>query len=135
MNQTEQHIILFDGLCKLCHFSVRFVIRHDKSEKFRFVSLQSSAGKALLGEAGLPENYQNGLVYKKGDDFFLDSTGILMILKELSGIWKTLYVFILIPKKFRDGIYHFIAKTRYRIFGKYENCPLPPEESKHLYME
>ena len=135
MNQTERHIILFDGLCKLCHFSVRFVIRHDKSGKFHFVSLQSSMGKVFLKKAGLPENYINGLVYVKGNDFFQDSTGVLMILKELNSIWKIFYVFILLPKKFRDGIYHFIAKTRYRIFGKYESCPIPPEESKHRFLE
>jgi predicted DCC family thiol-disulfide oxidoreductase YuxK len=135
VNQTEQHIILFDGLCKLCHFSVRFVIKHDKNEKFHFVSLQSSKGKKLLQQAGLPENYLNGLVYINGSDYFQDSTGVLRILKELDGIWKAFYIFILIPRKIRDSIYHFIARTRYRIFGKYESCPIPTEESKHRFLE
>ena len=135
MEQSEEHIILFDGLCKLCHFSVRFVIRHDKSGKFHFVRLQSAKGKKLLREAGLPENYLNGLVYINGKDYFQDSTGVLMILKQLNGIWKMFYVFIFIPKKIRDGMYHFIARTRYRIFGKYESCPIPSKESEHRFLE
>ncbi|MBE0650374.1 MAG: DUF393 domain-containing protein [Bacteroidales bacterium] len=135
MAQTEQNIILFDGICKLCHFSVRFVIRHDKHEKFHFAQLQSKTGKHFLQKAGLPEDYQNGLVYSDGKDFFLDSTAVLKILKELHGIWKLLYIFIFIPKKLRDGLYHIIAKSRYRIFGKYQSCPVPSKESASRFLD
>lgn len=131
---TGQNIILFDGICKLCHFLVRFVIRHDNREKFYFASLQSATGANLLKKAGLPPNYQNGLVYIKGIDLFLDSTAILKILKELSGIWKLFYVLIFIPRKIRDQVYRFIAKIRYRVFGKYENCPLPSKASEHRFL-
>lgn len=131
----QQHIILFDGLCKLCHFSVHFVIKHDKLQKFRFVSLQSSVGKTFLKKAGLPSDYQDGLVYVQGNNIFLDSTAVLKILKELNGIWKTLYIFKLVPRKLRDSIYHFIAKIRYRVFGKYQQCPVPEKESEHLFLD
>lgn len=134
MTQTE-HIILFDGVCKLCHFSVRFVIRHDKTEKFHFAQLQSKTGKHLLQKAGLSDDYNSGLVYTNGKDFFLDSTAVLKILKGLDGIWKLLYVFIFIPKKIRDGLYHFIARTRYRIFGKHQSCPIPSKESAHRFLD
>lgn len=132
---TDQNIILFDGICKLCHFSVRFVIRHDKDEKFRFAQLQSAIAKGFLEKAGLPPDYQNGLVYVQKDNVFLDSTAVLKILKELSGIWKLFYVFILIPRKIRDGLYQFIARTRYRIFGKYQKCPLPSKEWDHRFLK
>jgi len=135
MTQTEQNIILFDGICKLCHFSLHFVIRHDKQEKFHFAQLQSATGKRLLQKAGLPADYQNGLVYTDGKAFFLDSTAVLKVLKELDGIWKLLYVFIFIPKKLRDDIYHFIAGIRYRIFGKYQSCPVPSKESGHRFLD
>jgi predicted DCC family thiol-disulfide oxidoreductase YuxK len=135
VTQTEPNIILFDGVCKLCQFSVRYVIRHDRIEKFHFAQLQSATGKRLLQKAGLPADYQNGLVYSDGKTFFLDSTAVLKILKELDGIWKLLYVFIFIPKKLRDGLYHFIAGIRYRVFGKYQSCPIPSKELEHRFLE
>ncbi len=135
MTQYETNIILFDGLCKLCHFSVQFVLRHDSGEKFLFAPLQSATGKLLLKKAGLPANYQNGLVYTDGTAFFLDSTAVLKISKELDGIWKFFYVFIVIPEKFRDGLYHFIAKVRYQVFGKYQSCPTPNSESTHRFLD
>lgn len=118
----DQNIILFDGFCNLCSRLVRFIIKHDKKAKFSFISLQSVRGQSLLKNFGLPLNDFDSVVYIRSDRYFLKSSAILNILKELGGIWKFFFIFIIIPRFMRDFIYKIIARTRYTIFGKQDTC-------------
>jgi len=121
-------ILLFDGICNLCDGLVKFIIKRDRRSKIRFAPLQSAAGQSLLLKSGLPANELNSVVFIKGEKYFLRSSAILQLLKELGGGWKLFYIFIIIPPFLRDFLYNITARTRYRIFGKKESCMVPSEE-------
>jgi predicted DCC family thiol-disulfide oxidoreductase YuxK len=133
---TDQHpIILFDGVCVLCSGSVRFVIARDPARHFRFASMQSPAGQAMLRELGLPlatwESavlVENGVAYRK-------SAAILRIARHLSGLWPALAVCFLVPRLVRDWAYDAIARNRYRIFGRLDACMVPTPGLKALFIE
>lgn len=117
--------IFFDGVCNLCNGAVQFVIERDKNNVFRFASLQSDyAAKTITPFAIDPENLasfillENGKVYQR-------STAALRVAKKLSGLWPLLYAFIIVPPFIRDAVYNYIAKNRYKWFGKQESCWVP----------
>lgn len=114
---NNENILLFDGLCNLCSRLVNFIIKRDKKEKFLFVSLQSANGHSLLKKFGLLTDDFDSVVFIRGDKYFLKSSAIIHILKELGGIWRLFFIFIIIPHFIRDFIYNIIAKRRYKIFG------------------
>ena len=119
-------IILFDGVCNLCNGAVRFIIKRDRFGKFRFASLQSDAGRALLEQNGVTHRGTDSIVYiPQQGDAFSESSAVLYILKELGRGWQLLFPLIHLPGFLRDGIYRFIARNRYRWFGKKEKCMLP----------
>jgi predicted DCC family thiol-disulfide oxidoreductase YuxK len=135
MNKTiDKPIIFFDGICNLCNSSVQFIIKRDTNNLFLFSSLQSDAAKDILLQYKL-ENYdlssiillEDGVMYQK-------STAILKIARKLTGISKYFYVFKITPTFIRDGIYTFIAKNRYKWFGKRASCMLPSTALKSRFL-
>ena len=119
---NNENILLFDGFCNLCSRLVNFIIKRDKKAKFLFVSLQSASGQSFLKKFGLPTDDFDSVVYIRSDKYFLKSSAILHILKEMGGIWKLFFIFIIVPNFIRDFIYKIIAKTRYKIFGRHDSC-------------
>lgn len=134
MYNNETYILLFDGVCNLCNSFVRFLIVRDPKEKFKFATLQSESAQALLNRFGLPVNDLDSLVFIAGEKYFLRSSAILHILKELGGVWKLFYIFTIFPRPLRDFIYRIIAKTRYSIFGKRDICFVPTPEIKRRFL-
>ncbi|HXH99278.1 MAG TPA: thiol-disulfide oxidoreductase DCC family protein [Sphingobacteriaceae bacterium] len=134
MNIDTKYIVLFDGVCNLCNSMVQFIIKRDLKEKFRFASLQSESGQLLLKKFGLPLKDYNSFVFIKGDKYFLRSSAVLNVLKELGGMWKLVYGLIIFPTPLRDIIYNMIAKTRYKIFGKSETCMLPSPSLRKRFL-
>ena len=134
MSNSQQHILLFDGVCNLCNSIVQFTIKNDPKGKFKFASLQSESGQALLKNLGLPTDDLDSFVFIKGNNYFLKSSAGLNVLKELGGIWKLFYILIIFPKPLRDFVYGLIAKTRYRIFGKRDVCMVPTDELKQRFL-
>ena len=126
MNQKP--VILFDGVCNLCNNSVLFVIKHDPKGKFLFASLQSERGQKLLQQYNLQLNNFNSFVLLQEEKIYTRSAGALKVASQLNGLWKLLYVFIIIPKFIRDGVYNWIASNRYKWFGKKEECMLSTPE-------
>ncbi|HBB91411.1 MAG: hypothetical protein A2X22_10885 [Bacteroidetes bacterium GWF2_49_14] len=115
-------VILIDGYCNLCDRLARFVRKRDKKKKFTFISLQSAAGQLWLNKFGLPRDDFDTAVYIRGDRYFLKSSAILNIVKDMEGFWGLFYVFMLVPVFIRDPVYSLVAKLRYRIFGRYDSC-------------
>jgi len=118
----NEHILLYDGVCNLCSSLVRFIKKRDKNAKLLFVPLQSAKGQSLLKKFGLPTDDFDSVVYINGVKYYLRSSAILHITKELGGIWKLFYILIIIPGSFRDYIYNIIARSRYKIFGRQDTC-------------
>ena len=128
-------IILFDGICNLCNQSVQFVIEHDKKNQFRFASLQSDFGQNFLKENNLDATQFDSVVFIEDDKFYTKSSAALKIAKYLDGITSWLTIFMIVPKPLRDVVYSFIAKNRYRWFGKQESCWLPSPELKAKFLD
>lgn len=127
-------IILFDGLCNLCNGSVQFIIKRDRLEVFKFASLQSEIGQSLLKQYGIQNDKIDSIVYIKDDKCLICSSAVLNILKDLGGIWRLWYGFIIIPKCIRDSAYNAIAKSRYKVFGKRESCMIPSERTTNRFL-
>ena len=130
----DQPVILFDGVCNLCNGAVQFVIKHDKKNVFRFASLQSETGQGLLAQYNLPTNELNSYILIENNKAYNRSTAALRVAKKLNGIITWLYGFIIIPKIFRDSIYDWIARNRYKWFGKKEECMIPTPEVKARFL-
>ena len=128
-------IILFDGICNLCNQSVQFVIEHDSKNQFRFASLQSDFGQDFLKKNKLEATQFDSIVFIEDDQFYTKSSAALKIAKYLDGITSWLTIFMIVPKPLRDIVYSFIAKSRYRWFGKNESCWLPTKELKAKFIE
>lgn len=135
LNYQNQSIILFDGVCNLCNGAVQFIIKRDKKEAFQFTSLQSDTGQAILQHYQLPTQNFDSFLFLENGKLYSQSTAALKITPKLNGLWKLVYVGIIIPKPFRDFIYAWIAKNRYRWFGKKAQCMLPSPELKNRFLD
>jgi predicted DCC family thiol-disulfide oxidoreductase YuxK len=136
MNYELIHpMILFDGVCNLCCGSVQFIIKHDKKKQFRFALLQSNSAKEILQNIPQQEKNIHSIILLQNGKFYFQSTAVLMIAKQLNGLIPLLYWLIIIPKFIRDGVYGFIAKHRYKWFGKTNECWLPTKELSELFYE
>lgn len=133
-DMKNKNIILFDGVCNLCNSSVDFIIRRDKKGVFKFASLQSELGQAILQENHLPaDDFQSVLLVQNGK-IYQKSTAALMIARQLSGLWFLMYGFVIVPAFLRNWIYNLIAQNRYKLFGKKESCRMPTPEERGRFL-
>ena len=134
---TDNHIVFYDGYCVLCSKSVDFILSRDHRATFRFASLQSDFSKRILTKSGYPiEHIQNlnNVVYLRNDVLKIKSDAVLSILWDIGGIYRISFLVYLLPRVVRDFAYDRVAKLRYRIFGKRDTCrvPTPQEMSRFL---
>jgi predicted DCC family thiol-disulfide oxidoreductase YuxK len=135
LSDIKQPVILFDGVCNLCNGAVQYVIKQDTNNGFLFASLQSQFGQQVLAAHKLSNTnfksfilLQDGIIYQK-------STAALLVAKQLTGAIRLLHWCIIVPSFIRDGIYNFIAKNRYKWFGKQDACWLPTSELKSRFLD
>ncbi|MDL5511883.1 thiol-disulfide oxidoreductase DCC family protein [Arenibacter sp. M-2] len=134
MNQNKK-IILFDGVCNLCNNSVQYVIEHDKGDAYRFAALQSEIGKKLVAERGIDASLVDSIILiEPGVAYYTKSTAALKIAQSFGGVWQLASVFEWIPEKIRNWVYDFIAKNRYKWYGKKEACMIPSPELKEKFL-
>lgn len=131
----EGPIVLFDGECNLCNTSVQFIIRHDRKGAFRFASLQGAYGRKLLTSLGITEATPDTFLLQADGKVYLASEGALRTLRRLGLPWSLLYGFMILPSRFRDAVYGFVARNRYRWFGKKEECYLPTPELRARFLD
>lgn len=134
MTEFPSHLLLFDGVCTLCNASVDFIIQRDSRRRFRFASLQSEIGQQILLEHGHPAAEFDSIIYLQNGSLHTKSGAALRVAAKLDGFWPLLSVFILIPPFLRDVVYSWIARNRYRWFGKRETCRLPTPEERSLFL-
>ncbi|MBM7651197.1 thiol-disulfide oxidoreductase DCC family protein [Neobacillus cucumis] len=128
-----ERIILFDGECNFCDFSVQFIIKRDPNGLFKFALLQSDIGKELLHKYNTPSNIDS-LVLIEDKNCYFKSTAALRVCKNLKGAWKLPYFLLVIPKPLRDFFYEIIAKNRYKWFGTKESCMIPSSEDRNRFL-
>lgn len=127
-------IVIFDGICNYCNALVNFAIRNDKKKNLKFVAAQTEKGQALLAKFQLPEVPESAILIE-GDVVYTNSTAAIRICKYFSGFFRLAYYStIIIPKFIRDPVYKFIAKRRYRLFGKTDSCMVPTQEVRERFL-
>ncbi len=119
MAKVEKSIILFDGVCNLCNGLVRFILKRDKKKQFNFVALQSEKGKEFIESYKVPQETDSVILIDK-NKVYMESDAAIKISKLLPAPWSWCVVFKIIPKNWRDKMYCWLAKNRYRWFGKRE---------------
>ncbi|PVX47710.1 putative DCC family thiol-disulfide oxidoreductase YuxK [Flavobacterium sp. 103] len=133
---SNKKIILFDGVCNLCNSAVQFVIKHDKKDIFRFVALQSELGQEILAYIGVnAKNIDSIVLYEPGVAYYYKSSAAIQIAQNLGGFWHFGTVFKIIPIGIRNYLYDYIAKNRYKWYGKKESCMIPTPELKIKFLE
>jgi predicted DCC family thiol-disulfide oxidoreductase YuxK len=135
LSSSNKLILLYDGICNICNASVQFVLKHEKNTEIFFVSLQSELGVSLLSKFGLPNNYTDSLVFIKNSKAYTHSDAALQIAMYLKFPYSSLRMGYIIPKSLRDAVYNFIAKNRYKWFGKNESCMLPDPTIKYRFLD
>ncbi len=135
ISQLQHPVILFDGVCNLCSGVVQFILKRDRHDTFRFASLQSDLGQSVLKKFNLPANTFNSFILYQSGKIYTKSTGALLVAKQLSGVWRLLYIFIILPSFLRDSVYNVIARNRYRWFGKKEACWIPSPASQKKFLD
>ena len=128
-------IILFDGVCNLCSASVRFIIRHDKREVFRFVSIQSELGRELLTNAGLDADDVPSFVVMTAKQTLTHSDAAIEIARRLGGMLRVLVLLRYLPKRWRDGCYSFVAGHRFAWFGRSDQGMIPSDNGAKRFLE
>lgn len=128
-------IILFDGVCNLCNGAITFIIQRDKKDIFRYAPLQSEIGKELAAKHHIDLDKVDSIILVTEDKAYAKSTAALRIAKQLSAGWPLLAVFLILPRFLRDAVYDFIARNRYKWFGKKEACMIPTPELKSKFLD
>ena len=127
-------ILLFDGHCNLCNAWVQFIVKRDSAGTIRFASLQSGAGRRLLEEHKIDENYIESLVFFEEERFSVSSTAALRTLSYLDDWQRHLIFLTVVPRSLRDLVYRFIARNRYKWFGRREQCMIPTTELSKRFL-
>lgn len=135
MHTNPEHIVvLFDGVCNLCNGAVRFIIRRDKKDIFRFASIQSDAAKNILLQYDYKNNEMNSILVIDHEGLLRDSRAVLHICKHLGAPWKWLYGLRVIPRSWTDRLYRFVALNRYRWFGKRKHCTTSMDKYENRFI-
>jgi predicted DCC family thiol-disulfide oxidoreductase YuxK len=143
-------IVLYDGVCGLCNRMVQFILRRDRRSVFRFASLQSSfAASILTRHEASPTDLDTfyivlnhklqtgGFATNQLDELLLArSDAVIFLLDNLGGIWQVMArLFRLLPRALRNWLYEVVAHNRYRIFGRYDACPVPDTATRSRFLD
>ena len=141
MAEHVQHPILFyDGICGLCNGLVQFLLKRDAKDRLRFAALQSKFAQDILRQYDHdPKDLDTVYLVldqnRPTERFLARAEAIISTLEQLGGLWRLAVVMKLLPNAVRDAAYNFVARRRYRLFGKHETCFLPSAEYRHKFLE
>lgn len=135
MNDSVDHLVLYDGVCGLCDRFVRFLLAHDRRGILRFAPLQGSTAAALRGRIpSLPRDIDSIIYVRYGREFTVRSRAVFDILSQLDGRPRWLAALRVISRPLCDWAYDRIAANRYRRFGKFDTCPLPDPSVRERFL-
>lgn len=136
--ESGLNVVFFDGVCALCHASTRFLMRADRRGRLRFAPLQGETFAGLEPDLGLEEGIDSIVYVRRVGEgepqVFVRSDAVLQALRDAAGPWAVVAaVARLVPRFLRDPLYDWIARHRYRWFGRYDACRLPdPDRRERL---
>ena len=133
----DKVLILFDGVCNLCNSSVRYIIKHDKTDRFLFAPLQGVAGKHIISTFDIDTDKTDSIITydARAHTVKFKSSAALYIASKMNFPFTLMGLFYIIPSFMRNWIYDFIAKNRYRWFGRKEACMVPTPELKAKFLK
>ncbi|MBN6111438.1 thiol-disulfide oxidoreductase DCC family protein [Xanthomonas bonasiae] len=132
---ADSAIVVFDGVCLLCSRWVRFLLRFDRRGRYRFASIQSASGRALLVRHGLDPDDPLSFLLLTPQRAWTDSDAAIGVIAGLGGAWRVVAVLRLLPRRWRDAGYRVLARNRYRWFGTSTQCFLPDPEQRSRFLE
>jgi predicted DCC family thiol-disulfide oxidoreductase YuxK len=135
MSSEAGPILLFDGVCNLCNGTVQFVIERDPKATVKFASLQSAFAAQQFQSLGIANDYLDSIVLLEEGKVFVKSTAAIRLSRHLSGLWPVLRLLLIIPRPIRDLVYDWVARNRYRWFGKQETCWIPTPELRARFVD
>ena len=127
----DKPIVFFDGNCLLCNRAANFILKFDKKDKLYLATLQGDTADFLLTERHLPDS---AVLYEDGNTY-IESDAVIRIAQELGGIFTLAGIFKILPRRFRDYLYNFVARNRTKWFGRSESCRLPRPEERHKFLD
>jgi predicted DCC family thiol-disulfide oxidoreductase YuxK len=128
-------LVLFDGVCNLCDWSIRFILSHEAGPEIRFAAIQSEIGQSVLETLQLRVTAANTIVFIAGGEVSIQSGAIIRIAGYLRPPWKWIQVLRFMPRVIRDFGYDLLARNRYRLFGKNEQCYVPTPETHGRFLD
>jgi len=133
----HKKLILFDGVCNLCNSSVQYIIKNDKKNRFMFAPLQSEAGKQIIEKFNIDTTQVDSIILYNPDKDNINykSTAALKVASQLGFPTNILSVFLIIPSFISNWVYDYIAKNRYKWYGKKDACMIPTPELKSKFLE
>ena len=134
MTELPPHVLFYDGVCAMCNGIVKYVLRVDEGHVFHFAPLQGeTAARARELYPGFPTEIET-VVYVRRGEVFLRSRAAALAMQQMPYPAKALSWFRFLPVWLTDFFYNIVARTRYRVFGKYDHCPLPPVEARARFL-
>lgn len=131
----NKKIILFDGVCNLCDKSVQVIIKNDKKDDFRFVALQSDLGETIINHTGIDRSKTDSIVlYEPGYAYYYKSKAAFRIAIYLGGFFSIISLLRFLPTFLTDFVYDYIAKNRYKWYGKKDECMIPSKETLNKFL-
>lgn len=131
----DKKIILFDGVCNLCDNTVQYIIKHDKKDVFRFVPLQSEIGQQIINYIGIDTSKTDSIIlYQPGHSYYYKAEAAMKIAKELGGFLSLISLFSFLPDWLSNSVYDYVARNRYKWYGKKDQCMLPTPEMKAKFL-
>lgn len=129
--------VLFDGVCNLCNGAVQWLLERDTEGRLRYASLQSRAATSLLARSGVPDPsaLPDSIVFIDEQGVHVRSTAALRIAAHLGFPYSLSKIAFLLPRFLRDGVYSFIARRRYRWFGRRDTCMIPAPEWADRFLD
>lgn len=128
-------ILLYDGVCNFCDSTVNFIIKRDPEAHFNFAALQSETGQLIQKSFGLDVEKLDSLVLIENKKMYRKSSAALRIARKLKGLYPLLFGLIIIPPFIRDAIYDFVARNRYKWYGKKDSCMIPSPEIRNRFLD
>lgn len=131
----DKKIILFDGVCNLCDATVQRIIENDKNDIFRFAAIQSDIGRQIIKHIGVDTNKTDSIIlYEPGQAYFYKAEAAMHIAKQMGGWYSIIGWFSFLPKGLSNTVYDYIAKNRYKWYGKKNECMIPTPELKAKFL-
>lgn len=130
MSGAERPVVVFDAMCLLCSAGARLLIEWDRAGLFRLASVQSPAGAELCRHFGIDPDDPESMILVEGERMLRDSDAVIAIARRLGGPWRLAGALGAIPRPLRDAAYRWVARNRYRLWGRSETCWVPAEADR-----